>query len=64
MDAIDACVMENGWIIVTTHVNEWDGQYDEMSQKVSDLLQYALDSGMEVVSFAEGYEKAKDWFQN
>lgn len=64
MDAIDACVMENGWIIITTHVNEWDGQYDEMSQKVSDLIQYALDNGMEIVTFEEGYEIAKDWFQN
>lgn len=63
-DAIDACCMENGWIIVTTHVNEWNGQYDEMSAKVSALLQYALDNDMEVVTFAEGYEKAQDWFQN
>ena len=64
MEAINACCLANGWIIVTTHVNEWGGQVDEMSQTLSDLIQYALDSGMEVVSFAEGYERAQDWFLN
>lgn len=56
-DAINACCLEGGWLIVTTHVNEWGGQFDEMSDKVSDLVQYAMNSGMEVVSFSEGYKE-------
>lgn len=52
---IDGCVADNGWVVIVTHANTW-GSGTDVDEKVSDIIQYALDSGMEVKAFPEAFE--------
>ena len=52
---IDGCVADNGWVVIVTHANTWGSGMD-VDEKVSDIIQYALDSGMEVKAFPEAFE--------
>lgn len=52
---IEGCVADNGWIIIVTHANTW-GSGTDIDEKVADIIQYSLDSGMEVKAFPEAFE--------
>lgn len=52
---IDGCVADNGWIVIVTHANTW-GSGTDVDEKVADIIQYALESGMEVKAFPEAFE--------
>ena len=53
---IDKCVENNGWIIITTHVQQWAEEYgDTPDQRLAEVIQYALDSGCDIKTFAEAY---------
>lgn len=58
---ISSCVADNGWIIFVTHANEW-GDGVEVENKIKDIIDYAIDLGMEVKSFPEAYETYKSSF--
>ena len=60
-EAVDACLKDGGWMIVTTHVNSW-GSSTAPDERLADLIRYALDRGMDVVSFPEGYQTHKALF--
>ena len=56
---IDACVIDKGWLIITTHVNAWPEDPTERAQMVDyfkALIAYAQTAGMEVVPFQVGFE--------
>lgn len=52
---IDGCVADNGWIVIVTHANTW-GSGTDIDEKVADIIQYSLESGMEVKAFPEAFE--------
>lgn len=52
---------ENGWIIITTHVNEW-GNTMKGEERFTEVVNYALGKGMECKTFAEAYEDRKGMF--
>lgn len=60
-DAIDACVADNGWLVIVTHVNEWDNT-TTMDDALSTVIQYAIDSGMEVKNIPDAFETYKPFF--
>lgn len=58
---IDEAYDENGWIIITTHVNEW-GDATEGEERFTEVVNYALGKGMDCKTFAEAYEDRKGMF--
>lgn len=58
---IDEAYDENGWIIITTHVNEW-GTTTDGEQRFSEVVNYAKNKGLECKTFAEAYEDRKGMF--
>lgn len=58
---IDEAYDENGWIIITTHVNEW-GDATEGEERFTEVVNYALRKGMDCKTFAEAYEDRKGMF--
>lgn len=58
---IDSCVADNGWIVFVTHANAWDSE-GKTENKILDIIQYALDSGMQVKSFPEAFETYRSSF--
>ena len=61
MAKIDEAYDENGWIIITTHVNEW-GDATEGEERFTEVVNYALGKGMDCKTFAEAYEDRKGMF--
>lgn len=53
---MDACIANGGWIIVTTHANEWGDAVNAVSDALSEIVTYANTIGMKVVNFQEGFE--------
>ena len=58
---IDEAYANNGWIIITTHVNEW-GTTTDGEQRFSEVVNYAKNKGLECKPFAEAYEDRKSMF--
>lgn len=57
-EQIDACVLSNGWIIVTSHAAQWGEAYDDTQtpdEALASIIQYALNAGCTVKTFAEAY---------
>jgi hypothetical protein len=53
---IDKCVQTNGWLIVTTHVQQWTDEYGTTpDDRLREIIQYALDKGCKIKTFAEAY---------
>lgn len=53
---IDNCVKNKGWIIITTHVQQWADTYGSIpDDRLREIIRYALNSGCEVKTFAEAY---------
>ena len=53
---IDKCVQSNGWIIITTHVQQWVDEYGTTpDERLREIIQYALDNDCEIKTFAEAY---------
>ena len=60
---------EGGWLIITTHFNEWDDMtwnstedgngYQVGYSRFNEFVQYALNAGLEPISFGEGI----DWIK-
>lgn len=57
-DLIDTTVAEHGWLIVTTHVNEW-GDTNAGETRIAEAVQYATNAGMQVKNVYEAYESFK-----
>lgn len=53
---MDACVANGGWIIVTTHANDWGDAVENVTDALSEIVTYANTIGMKVVNFQEGFE--------
>lgn len=58
---IDEAYADDGWIIITTHVNEW-GTTTDGEQRFSEVVNYAKNKGLECKTFAEAYEDRKGMF--
>lgn len=58
---IDEAYANNGWIIITTHVNEW-GDTNSGEQRFAEVVNYAKSKGLECKTFAEAYEDRKAMF--
>ncbi len=58
---VDVCVADHGWLVVVTHVNEWDTT-TTMDDALSEAAQYALDFGMEVRNFPDAFEIYRPFF--
>ena len=57
---VDECVRNEGWLMFTTHVNEWGGNMEGYSAEFISLVQYIIDSGCDIVSYSYGYQMFKD----
>lgn len=53
---MDACIQNGGWVIVTTHANEWGDNQSAVASALSEIVTYANSIGMKVVNFQEGFE--------
>lgn len=52
---LEAC--ENGgWVLITTHANEWGNDTETIATKISDIVTYAESIGFSVVNFEEGFK--------
>ena len=58
---IDEAYANNGWIIITTHINEW-GDSNSGEQRFTEIVNYAKNKGLECKTFAEAYEDRKAMF--
>ena len=58
---IDACASSNGWLVITTHVNEW-GSTTQGDDRLREIIQYAKDHGFAFKSFAEAFEERLPMF--
>lgn len=58
---IDEAYNTNGWIIITTHTNEW-GETTDGEQRFTEIVNYAKNKGLEFKTFAEAYEDRKAMF--
>ena len=54
-DMIDTVVANHGWLIVTTHVNEW-GDTTAGESRLTEAIQYATNAGMQVKNVYEAYD--------
>lgn len=52
----------NGWVIIVSHVNSWGSAVDEMGTRLSNLVQYCIDEGIEIVPFPVGFEEYRASF--
>ena len=52
----------NGWVIIVSHVNSWGSAVDEMGTRLSNLVQYCMDEGIEIVPFPVGFEEYRASF--
>ena len=60
-EKIDEAYDTNGWIIVTTHVNEW-GSGTSGEDRFTEIVNYAKTKGMKFKTFEEAYEDRKAMF--
>lgn len=53
---IDRCVQANGWLIVTTHVAQWNDSYGTApDERLGELIDYIKNKGCAIKTFAEAY---------
>lgn len=53
---IDKCVQANGWLIITTHVQQWSDEYGETpDNRLREIIQYAIDNNCKIKTFSEAY---------
>lgn len=52
----------NGWAIIVSHVNSWGSAVEEMGTRLSNLVQYCIDEGIEIVPFPVGFEEYRASF--
>ena len=54
-EQIEKCIQTNGWLIVTTHVAQWSNDDTTADERLAEVVQYALDNGCNIKTFAEAY---------
>lgn len=61
-DFIDDAVVNNGWVIIMTHLrNDTDFYFDnEIREKIIELCKYAVQKGVEIKTFGEVFERLKN----
>ena len=60
-DEIDRCVDSNGWLSVATHMSQWENEPIETGYtRFKEMVQYALDRGMEVMTVSQAYSYWKN----
>lgn len=52
----------SGWVVIVSHVNSWGSNVDAMTTRLSNLIQYCIDEGVEIVPFPVGYEEYRSAF--
>ena len=60
-DQITQCASAHGWLIITTHVNEWGSSLDG-DNRLKEVIQHALDNGCVFKTFAEAFEDRRALF--
>ena len=58
---IDQCAAAHGWIVITTHVNEW-GDSTQGDDRLREIIRYAQERGFEFKTFAEAFEDRMPMF--
>ena len=58
---LDACAAAHGWIVITTHANEW-GSSTEGDDRLREIIQYAQEIGFDFKSFPEAFEERLPMF--
>jgi hypothetical protein len=64
--AIQGAKAANGWVVIVTHVNSWGADGSEtniaLGNRLSALIQYCLDEGLEIVSAPVAFEEYRAAF--
>lgn len=60
-DQITQCASAHGWLIITTHVNEW-GSSSDGDNRLKEVIQHALSNGCVFKTFAEAFEDRRALF--
>lgn len=55
---IDQIKETGGWLILVTHANKWND--DSYAQELRNVLQYAVDNGVQINTYTEEYNRRKD----
>lgn len=61
-DFIDDAIINNGWVIIMTHLRN-DGDFyfdDEIRANIIELCNYAMQKGVDIQTFGEAYENFKN----
>lgn len=62
---VDKCVQAKGWLIVTTHVQQWLEEYGTTpDDRLTELIQYVLDNGCDIKTFSEAYAERNGYFND
>lgn len=59
---IDNTYISHGWLIIVSHVNSWGSNVEDMGSRLSNLIQYCIDKGMEIVPFSVGFDMYRSVF--
>lgn len=59
---LQAAKVANGWTIIVSHVNSWGNNVETMGTRLSNLIQYCLDEGIEIVPFPVAFEEYRAAF--
>ena len=59
---IDNAYTSHGWVIIVSHVNSWGDNVEAMGTRLSNLIQYCIDKGMEIVPFPVAFEEYRSSF--
>lgn len=57
---IDRAIATNSWIIIMSHVNAWGNDVEQYTNGFYDIVQHCIDSGIEIVSYSDGFERYKE----